>query len=308
MKNQITIGEAVTDADIALFWEVLRIYFERDIFPDSEDEDREYFLGDEYRVHMQKIHERDNDRCYYLFFRRDGKDIGFALPVLYTSEDGKLFIMEFCVFPEFRGNGTGKACAEALLDWARERGMLYAELNCGEERRIRFWQRVGFIKNGSDEWGEPLMLMPPVEEVSITIEMLKEPSDWQLLKLLNGYLKEIGEEVLCEEKQERLQEAVRQEKIHFFLAKRGTRAVGMCSVSMYWSTFSCDDVAVFEDFYIEPVFRRKGIARMLARAAQNYCAEKRILSLSVCCADCDRGMYHELGFETRLGNTLAYMI
>lgn len=45
MKNQITIREAVTEQDIAVFWQQLRIYFIRDIFPNPEDEDREYFLS-----------------------------------------------------------------------------------------------------------------------------------------------------------------------------------------------------------------------------------------------------------------------
>ena len=43
---------------------------------------------------MQKIHDRPQDRCYYLFFQRDGQDIGFAMPVIFTTEDGKCFIME----------------------------------------------------------------------------------------------------------------------------------------------------------------------------------------------------------------------
>ena len=49
---------------------------------------------------------------------------------------------------------------------------------------------------------------------------------------------------------------------------RGTRAVGMCSVARCFSTFSCGDIGVFEDFFIEPVFRRKGIAREKARAGR----------------------------------------
>lgn len=169
MENQIQIREAVTEHEVAAFWEQLRIYFKRDIFPDPEDEDRAYFLSDtEYRAHMQKIHDRPQDRCYYLFFQRDGQDIGFAMPVIFTTEDGKCFIMEFCVLPEFRGNGTGRACARALLSWAKERGALYAELNCGgDERRPRFWRSVGFIENGADEWGEPLMILPPRERSSI---------------------------------------------------------------------------------------------------------------------------------------------
>ena len=42
MENQITIREAVTENDVALFWEQLYIYFKRDMFSDPEDEDREY--------------------------------------------------------------------------------------------------------------------------------------------------------------------------------------------------------------------------------------------------------------------------
>lgn len=100
MKNQITVREAVRKNDTALFWESLHTYYKRDIFPDPNDGDREYFLGDEYFTAIQKIHERPQDRCFYLFFHQSGRDIGFALPVIYTSEDGKCFIMEFCVYPE----------------------------------------------------------------------------------------------------------------------------------------------------------------------------------------------------------------
>ena len=308
MENQIQIREAVTEHEVAAFWELLRIYFKRDIFPDPEDEDRAYFLSDtEYRAHMQKIHDRPQDRCYYLFFQRDGQDIGFAMPVIFTTEDGKCFIMEFCVFPEFRGNGTGRACARALLSWAKERGALYAELNCGgDERRPRFWRSVGFIENGADEWGEPLMILPPEEEVPFTVEILSDAEDWQLLKLENGFLNEIGEEVLTEEKQKQLQQAIRDGKLTFFIAKRGYRAVGMCSVARCFSTFACTDNGVFEDFFIEPAFRGKGIAGQLACAAQDWCRENGIASLTVCCAPCDEEMYKHLGFDMTLGTTFSY--
>ena len=90
------------------------------------------------------------------------------------------------------------------------------------------------------------------------------------------------------------------------MAKRGYRAVGMCSVAAYYSTFSCSNTGVYEDFYIEPAFRGKGIARMLARAAQNWCRENGITSLTVCCAPCDEAMYQALGFYTSLGATFAH--
>lgn len=309
MENQITIREAVTENDVATFWEQLHIYYKRDIFPDPENEDREYFLSDtEYRAHMQKIHDRQQDRCYYLFFHWDGRDIGFALPVIYTSEDGKCFVMEYCVYPEYRGNGTGKECAKALLDWAKENGALYAELNYGSnDRRFRFWKSVGFVKNGVDEWGEPLMILPPEDEIPFSVEVLGDPTDWQLLKLENGFKKEIGEEALTEEKQKQLQQAIKEGKITFFVAKRGYRIVGMCSVAKCYSTFSCSDTGVYEDFYIEPAFRNKGIARKLAKAAQTWCKENGISSLTVCCAPCDEKMYQALGFDIGLGTTFAHI-
>ena len=308
MKNQITIREAVMEQDIAVFWQQLRIYFIRDIFPNPEDEDREYFLSDtEYRADMQKIHDRPQDRCHYLFFHRNGQDIGFAMPVIFNTEDGKCFIMEYCVYPEFRGSGTGKACAAVLIDWARENGALYAELNYGSnERRFRFWESLGFVENGVDEWGEPLMILPPKDEVPITVEILSDPEDWQLKKLENGFLKEIAEQMLTEEKQEKLQQAIRDGKITFFMAKRGYRAVGMCSVAKCFSTFACSDTGVFDDFYIEPAFRRKGAARKLAQAAQQWCSDNTVSSLTVCCSPCDEGMYRALGFDVRLGSTFAH--
>ena len=259
-------------------------------------------------MQIEHVHNRLQDRCYYLFFERNGQDIGFALPAIFTSEDGKCFILEFCIFPEFRGGGTGRECAAVLLEWAKEHGARYAELNYGgDERRLRFWKRVGFVENGVDEWGEPLMLLPPVETVPFTVEILKDPVDWQLLKLENGFKCEIGEESLTKIQQKQLQQAVREGRITFFMAKRGYRAVGMCSVAAYYSTFSCSNVGVFEDFYIEPAFRNRGTARKLAEAAQSWCRENDIASLTVCCAACDEAMYQALGFNTSLGTTFANM-
>jgi len=159
-----------------------------------------------------------------------------------------------------------------------------------------------------NKWDEPLMFLPPAENIPITVEILSDPGDWQLKKLENGFLAEIGEQAMTEEKQEQLQQAVRDGKITFFMAKRGCRAVGMCSVAKCFSTFACTDIGVFDDFYIEPVFRKKGVARKLAQAAQGWCKENSIASLTVCCAPCDEQMYQALGFDVPLGKTYAYLI
>lgn len=309
MNNQITMREAITQADVTYFWEQLNIYHKRDILPDPENEDRAYFLGEEYRSAIQKIHDRPQDRCHYLFFDRDGQDIGFAMPIIYSTEDSKCFIMEFCVYPQFRGNGIGKVCAKILLQWAKENGALYAELNYGNDaRRRHFWESVGFICNGADEWGEPLMILPPEDDIPITVTVLTDPDCWQFKKLENGFLREIGESMLTKEKHSRLAQAIRDGRIIFFVAKRGNRLVGMCSVARCFSTFACSDTGAFDDFYIEPAFRKKGIARKLTQAAQVWCKENAIASLTVCCAPCDEEMYRSLGFGTHLGTVFAYLI
>lgn len=308
METQITIREAVTGNDVAAFREQLHAYHKRDIFPDSDNEELEYFLRSEYHNHRMKSNGRPQDRCFFLIFHRGGQDIGFAMPVIFTTEGGKCFIREFCVYPEFRGNGTGKACARTLLDWAKEHGARYAELNYGgHERRRHFWESIGFIENGADEWGEPLMLLPPEEDAPIIVELLAAPDDRQLKKLENGFLREIGEAPSTEEKQKQLAHAIQDGKITFFVAKRGYRTVGMCSVSRCFSTFTCTDVGIFDDFYIEPAFRKKGVARKLAQAAQKWSRENALASLTVTCAPCDEEMYQALGFDAHLGRTFAYL-
>lgn len=310
--SEIIIKELTTQEETARFWDRLRAYFRRDIFPDGEpdrEESLDYFLGGEYRRVIGKHHDRPVDPLYYLAFLRDGAEIGYAMPASYPSEDGKWFIMEFWAEPEFRGGGTGAACAQVLLDWARGRGAAYFELNAEGEPRRRFWARLGFAPNGTDEWGNPCMLLPPEEALPLRVERLTDPDGpelgWQLLKLENSFLTEIGEPPLTEAKKERLAAAVREGRIAFFLALRGTRAVGMCSASPCFSTFACGETGVFDDFYVEPPFRRRGAARLLAQAARDWCRARGMASLTVGCSAGDVGMYRALGFELELGTMLA---
>ena len=307
--NQIIIRDAVTDSDIARFFTQPHTYHRRDIFPAAEQAgDLAYFLSEPYLAQLNTLHGRETDRLHFLFFERGGREIGFAMPAIYESEDGKCFIMEFCVYPEFRGGGTGRACGEALLDWAQARGASYFELNCGTNQRQRFWGRLGFQPNGRDEWGEPLMLRPPEADAPITVrQFLSGADDWQLLKLENGYLAGIGETPLDEAQQSQLLHAIQDGRIVFFAARRKTRMVGMCSVSRVFSTFACADIGIFEDFFVEPAFRKCGAARQLALAAQEYCKANHLASLTVTCAPCDEGMYRALGFDANLGATFAHL-
>lgn len=132
-----------------------------------------------------------------------------------------------------------------------------------------------------------------------------EDCGWQLRKLLCGYCSDIGETPPDEDGFARLAAAVKTGSITFFGAFRGARMVGMCSVARCFSTFACGDTGVFEDFYVEPVFRKQGAARRLADAALSWSREQGMASVTVCCAPCDEPMYRALGFTAPLGGMLA---
>lgn len=143
-------------------------------------------------------------------------------------------------------------------------------------------------------------------ESQITISKAILNENWQeLLHLESGYLREIGEQPLTAGQQAQLSQAIQEGRITYFLAKSGKQTVGMCSIARHFSTFACTDTGVFEDFYVDPAFRKRGIARMLVHAAQDWSREQGLSSLTVCCASCDEQMYQSLGFDTPIGKTFT---
>jgi len=303
MNHAISIRVCREPEDLARFRAELMAYMRRDVQPDED-----YFYTDEYRSDLERLRTREVDPAYFLFFEQDGRDVGFALAVVYAHEDGKQFILEFCVFPEYRGQGLGTACAEVLLDWGQEKGALYQELNAGTEARQRFWRRLGFLPNGTDRWSNPLMLRPPEIQGETTYERLSDPAE--LWELEDRYLLEIGEEPINEDeaKEAAVRDAMKAGRIAFFLARRFGRPIGICSVATAFSTFACGSVGTLEDLFVEPLFRHQGVARGLIEAAGAYCREHGVASLTVTCAPCDEAMYQSLGFDARLGATYAMLI
>lgn len=195
MESKIIICEAVTEQKTAEYWQQLYAYYARDIFPNPEDEDREYFFGPEYRQTIEKLHSRKENPIHWLFLNQNGIDIGFTQAVIFATEDGKCFIMEFCIYPEYRGNGSGTRCAKAVLRWTKENGALFAELNTGGNlRRRNFWNRIGFEDNGEDEWGVPLMRMSAARFsiLNSSLQPLTEGTasqiaDWEYEKPYDAY-------------------------------------------------------------------------------------------------------------------------
>ena len=125
----------------------------------------------------------------------------------------------------------------------------------------------------------------------------------ELWEIHRAYKAEIGEDPPCDADREKLKAAIEENRIRFYGAWDGKTLAGCCSVTIGFSTFNYAESGVFEDFYIRPAFRHKGIARELVRLARS---ESGVRSMTVGCADCDVEMYRALGFTVRLGNLLAF--
>ena len=124
----------------------------------TDEEDIAYFEGEEYRGILKEHMIRSTDRQHMVYFIRDGERIGAASYCTYQSEDGKCFILDYWVFPGFRGNGTGHRCFEALEQYTKADGAKYYELNSTKEDAVRFWKSMGFVENGVDEYDMPLLI------------------------------------------------------------------------------------------------------------------------------------------------------
>ena len=118
----------------------------------SDEEDIAYFTGEEYRGILKDHMTRSTDKQHMVYFCRDGKRIGAASYCTYQSENGKCFILDYWIFPQFRGNGTGHRCFTALEQYTKADGAKYYELNSMKEDSIRFWKSIGFVENGKDEY------------------------------------------------------------------------------------------------------------------------------------------------------------
>lgn len=139
------------------FWrEHIRYLTEDGLIEDEED--IAYFTGAEYRGMIRAHMLREPDRHHMVYFVRDGVRIGAAQYNTYQSEDGKCFILDFWVFPPYRGHGTGHGCFQALEAYTRKDGARYYQLNSCRENAIRFWKALGFTEDGTDEYGEKLFV------------------------------------------------------------------------------------------------------------------------------------------------------
>lgn len=168
-EMEVTVRPVRAKEEYDAFWKAKYEFFHQDIFPNCDlgaplaQVDKEYFLSQEYRDRIDVLCSRDNDRAYSVFFEMGSSRIGFCLYCTYLSEDGKCFILDFCIFPDYRCRELGKRCFKALKALEGARGATYYALNTHSARSKRFWERLGFRTSGFDEFGSLLMILPPTK-------------------------------------------------------------------------------------------------------------------------------------------------
>lgn len=138
------------------FWDAHFTYLVEDGII-TEEWERDWFSGREYRGHIERLTEREPDRLRMVWFLQDGERVGATQYVTYKSEDGKCFILDFWVFPGRRGAGVGRRCFDKLRECTQADGARYWQLNFATEGAYRFWLAQGFCDTGVDEHGVPLM-------------------------------------------------------------------------------------------------------------------------------------------------------
>ena len=152
--------EEIPVSRIDEFWALhLKYLVEDGIIEDEED--IAYFSGEEYRGVIRSHMLRERDRHHMVYFVEDGHRVGACQYNTYQSEDGQCFILDFWVFPEYRGGGMGRRCFAALEDRTRREGARYYELNSEKPASVRFWKSLGFEEDGRDEYDMPLYVMRP---------------------------------------------------------------------------------------------------------------------------------------------------
>ncbi|MCL2670783.1 MAG: GNAT family N-acetyltransferase [Clostridiales bacterium] len=107
----------------------------------------DYLLSEEYQTTVETLMDRAENpiRAVQLLDAHQSA-LGFALYCNYYTEDGKLFIMEFCVEPPCRGQGYGKLLYELIEAREKARGAKFAELTT--DSATPFWQGLGFVNTG----------------------------------------------------------------------------------------------------------------------------------------------------------------
>ena len=158
-EKNLEIQVVNSEEEFKLFWDMHYEYMNRDIFPNDElgleitEKEGEWFFSSEYKKHMYKLFLRDIDKAYPILFKKEKEVVGFCMYCTYHSEDGKCFIIDYCILPEFRNDNLGTSFFNKVKEIEVSKGAKYFELNVSNKRNMNFWLKQGFNFNGIDDYG-----------------------------------------------------------------------------------------------------------------------------------------------------------
>ncbi|MGY3748403.1 GNAT family N-acetyltransferase [Vagococcus salmoninarum] len=166
MTKEFFFFKMTTSNEIAAFWQKKREYEKNDVFPklvesgEELTEIIEWFQSKKYYELIMKLHRndlKDGAGLQFTFIYQENDYIGFLMYKVYSLEDGKCFILDFCVEPEHRNqkNGT-KIISSFEKAVKRKEDATYLALNVSNGNNQRFWTRQGFFATEIDENGEVL--------------------------------------------------------------------------------------------------------------------------------------------------------
>lgn len=207
----------------------------QDVFPNCDldaplsPEEQADLLSPERRQSLEALCQRETDPGRRCFFELDGQRVGYCFWVTFHSEDGKCFLLDFCIFPPFRCQGMGSRCFRALQAATQAQGAVYWELNTHCRRSMRFWQRQGFVFNGYDAYGVILLQLPPVRRDRLLCQRLRQEDLWQLEQLENTRRAAAGLPFLTDDQRAQLAQDWQQGKLRVWTLRRHTRIVAICA-------------------------------------------------------------------------------
>lgn len=149
MSDCINLYLVQSKSDMMKFWDLFNTYINelsRNISIGDEF-DREYFYSDEYRDAVEQLRTRAVNPLRIYLIETSGI-VGFCMYVTYFDEQGKCFLMEYYMEPEYRNLGFGKRAYSEIEQYIKEEGAAFIELTPTNEANLRFWSGLGFEITG----------------------------------------------------------------------------------------------------------------------------------------------------------------
>lgn len=111
------------------------------------------------------LFERSIDPLHIVFIKKGNLYIGFIVYVIYNSEDGKCFILDYCINQEFRNNGIGAVAFKLLeMDFIKK-GAKYIDLNVSNTKNQKFWFKNGFFPTNSTDKHNPTVYRKVLSQI-----------------------------------------------------------------------------------------------------------------------------------------------